>query len=207
MALKLQELMGMTARELSRLSRSDLRESYQNIRKIVNSRVNTFSKHGVESAVPRDLRSGLGSAKGRSDADLVQNMRDSFAWMRGSASTYKGYEKARDSFRDKMQESMPDLDLSDQDKMEAFGRFMGDMQERYGEMWHAISNQARDIYREAVRLNMNPSALMRNYDYWADHIADLENADPIKTKADRTLKPSEYARKLGLEKIGGGRRK
>lgn len=207
MALKLGQLMDMTAREISNLSRSDLRGAYQNIRKITNSRINTFGKHGIKDAVPADLRGGLGSSKGRSDAELIQDIRDSIRWMRGKQSTYGGYMEVREDFRQKMQESMPDLDLSDDEKMEDFGRFMGDMQERYGEMWHAISNQARDIYREAIRLNMDPKALMRNYDYWADHISDLEQADPIRTKSDRTLRPSEYARKLGLEKIGGGRRK
>lgn len=207
MALRLGQLMSMTARELSQLSRSELRGAYQNIRKITNSRVNTFGKHGIRDAVPADLREGLGSAKGKSDAELLQAMRDSMRWMRGKNSTYAGYQQIREDFREKMQESMPDLDLSDDEKMEDFGRFMGDMQERYGEMWHAISNQARDIYREAVRLNMDPRALMKNYDYWADHISDLEAADPIRTRSERILKPSEYARKLGLEKIGGGRRR
>lgn len=207
MAIKLNDLLNMTVRELKKVPRSELRETYQNVRKIVNSRINTFGKHGITDAVPEDLRSGLGSAKGRSDAELLQQIRESTAWMRGKRSSYRGYQEAQEHFRESMQESMPDLDLSTDEKMDAYGRFMGDMQERYGDMWHGVSNQARDIYREAVRLNMNPKSLMRNFDYWADHLADLENADPIRTKQDRQLRPSEYARKLGLEKIGGGRRK
>lgn len=207
MALKLKQLLNMTARELKQLSRSDLRESYQTIRKITNSRVNTFKKHGIGEAVPEDVRGGLASARGRSDQELIEDMRDSLRWMRGRVSKYAGWKEAREDRREKMQDALPDLDLSDDDKFDAFGKFMGEMQDRYGEMWHAVSNQVRDIYKEAVRLNMNPKALMRNYDYWADHISDLENADPINTKSGRTLKPSEYARKLGLEKIGGGKRK
>lgn len=207
MAVKLQQLLNMTAREIAQLPSSELRDTYQNLRKIVRSRVNTFSKHGITDVVPASLRGGLGSSKGRTDQDLLQDIRQSTAWMRGKRSSYRGYQEVREDFRSKMQESMPDLDLSDTQKLDSYGEFMGDMQERYGEMWHSISNQARDIYREAVRLNMNPKSVMRNYDYWADHISDLENADPIKTKKDRQLRPSEYARKLGLEKIGGGRRK
>ena len=197
MALKLKELMGMTARELSRLSRSDLREAYQNIRKIVNSRVNTFSKHGVESAVPRDLRSGLGSAKGRSDAELVQNMRDSFAWMRGSASTYKGYEKARERFRSRMQESVPQVDLSTEEQLDAYGEFMGEMQDRYGDMWGGISAQVQDIYGMLTEMNEDPYEFMRNYDYWAEHIADINESRKATGKRGRlSTKPSTYFNKM-----------
>lgn len=208
MSMKLNDLMAMSAHELNQLSNTDLREAYQNVRKIINSRINTFSKHGIEDVVPEELREGLGSSKGRENIDLVEDIKESMRWMRGNPrSTYGGYVKAKDHFRETMQEAMPDLDLSDEEKFDRFGRFMGDMQDRYGEFWHGVSNQVRDLYREAIRLNMNPEALMRNFDYWADHIADLESADPIRTKHERTLKPSEYARKLGLEKISGGRRK
>ena len=206
-ALKLGELMAMTARELAALSESELKVNYQNIKKIVNSRVNTFEKHGIGEALPVKIQGGLPSSRGRSEDALLQDIKESLAWMRGSRSTYAGYQKAQDTFRERMQESMPDLDLSDEGKMKSFGEFMGDMQARYGEMWHAISNQARDIYREAIRLNTDPRAMMKNYDYWADHIEDLENADPIRSRSGRQLKPSEYARKLGLEKIGGGDRR
>lgn len=207
MAIKLNALLNMTVRELKQVSSSELRETYQNVRKIVNSRINTFKKHGIDDVVPEDLQGGLGSAKGRSDAELLQSIRESAAWMRGRRSSYRGYQEAREHFREQMQESMPDLDLSSDEKVDAYGRFMGEMQERYGDMWHGVSNQARDLYREAVRLNVNPKSLMRNFDYWADHLADLEHADPIRTRQDRQLRPSEYARKLGLEKIGGGRRR
>lgn len=207
MALKLNQIMYMTKRELQQLSRGELGDAYQTIRKITNSRINTFSKHGIRDVVPNQIREGLGSAKGQSNAELIESMREARRWLRGSGSKYAGYMKAKEHQRIEMQDALPDLDLSDQEKFDAFGWFMGDMQERYGEMWHAISNQARDIYREATRLNMNPRALMRNYDYWDKHLADLENADPINTRSGRQLKPSEYARKLGLEKIGGGKRK
>lgn len=208
MALKLQDLMDLSAHELKRLDQTDLREAYQNIRKIVNSRVSTFSKHGIESAVPAELRSGLGSSRGRENKELIEDIKEALTWMRENPrSTYRGYRRAKENFREKMQESMPDLDLSTEEKLDRYGYFMGEMQDRWGDLWKYVSTQTRDLYREAVRLNMNPEALMRNFDYWSDHIEDLQQADPIKTVRERPLKPSEYARKLGLEKIKGGRRK
>lgn len=176
MAVKLNDLMNMTARELSRIPHSELRDTYQNMRKIVNSRINTFSKHGIMDVVPQKQRAGLGSAKGRSDEELLQSIKESIAWMRGKRSTYKGYSESREDFRKKMQESMPDLDLSDDEKMDDFGAFMGEMQDRYGEMWHQISAQARDIYRDLTELNEDPRQFMKNYDYWASNIEAINKA-------------------------------
>lgn len=106
-----------------------------------------------------------------------------------------------------MQEALPDIDLSSTAKLKEFGNFMNEASDRYGEMAKIVSSQARALYAEAQRLNINTNALLKNMDYWLDHIDDLEKSDPIRTRSERQLQPSEYARKLGLEKIGGGRRR
>lgn len=206
-SVKMSDLMKMTARELGALSDSEVRKAYQNVRRTARSRAQTFERHGA--AVPGLLASLTGSSKGVDVGELrhrVKNAAYQYRWGRAAVS-YAAYEEQQEEFRNRMQESMPDLDLSTPEKMDAYGKFMGEMQARYGEMWHAVSNQARDIYREAVRLNVDPRAFMRNYDYWADHIAELERTDPIHTRSERKLQPSDYARKLGLEKIKGGKRR
>lgn len=204
MVYKLSELKDMAPVEFAAMSSKALRENYQNIKNIVKYRLQTFAKHGVEP--PGSIKQ-LRSSRGRKDEDLIDDIKEALAWIRGRRSTYTGYKSVEEDFREKMQAAMPDMDLSDAGKMKSFGEFMGEMQERYGEMWHAISNAARDIYREATRLNTDPRAMMKNYDYWVDHLKYLENADPIRSRSGRKLKPSEYARKLGLEKIGGGKRR
>ena len=73
-ALKLGELMAMTARELAALSESELKVNYQNIKKIVNSRVNTFEKHGIGEALPVKIQGGLPSSRGRSEDALLQDI-------------------------------------------------------------------------------------------------------------------------------------
>lgn len=201
-ALKLGELMAMTARELAALSESELKVNYQNIKKIVNSRVNTFEKYGVGDVLPAKIQGGLPSSRGRSEADLMQDIKESLAWMRGSRSTYAGYQKVQDRFRERMQEAMPDLDLSDESKMRAYGTFMGDMQDRYGEMWHAISNQARDMYRDLTELNEDPYQFMANYDYWASNVEAINKAKAAARQRGRySTKLSTYIRKLKAGKI------
>ena len=203
MGIKIGELKEMTARELSGLSRAGIREAYQTLRKIANSRIRTFEKHGAADAVPAALRGGLGSSKGRPDADLIQDMRGMLAWMRGKRSTYKGYEETQEHFREAMQDAMPDLDLSDKDKFDAYGRFMGEMQERYKEMWHDISNIVRDVYNDLTRLNEDPRQFMKNYDYWADEVERInrEKKEQHIGGRRRSSKMSTYMRKLKKGKL------
>lgn len=203
MGIKIGELKEMTARELSGLSRAGIREAYQTLRKIANSRIRTFEKHGAAEAVPAALRGGLGSSRGRPDADLIQDMRGMLAWMRGKRSTYKGYEETQEHFRESMQESLPDLDLSDKEKLDRYGYFMGEMAERYKEMWHDISNIVRDVYRDLTKLNEDPRQFMKNYDYWADEVERInrEKKEQHIGGRRRSSKMSTYMRKLKKGKL------
>lgn len=201
--VKLADLMSMTAAGIASIETPSLRKTYQNLRKIVGSRVSTFEKRGAGQAVPASLRGGLQSAKGRSDADLIQDIRDALVWMRGKRSTYKGYEEVKETFREKMQDAMPDLDLSDKDKFDAFGRYMGEMQDRYGEMWHAISNAARDVYKEQTKLNKDPRQFMKNYDYWVKQTEQINAEKTARRQGGRrrSTKLSTYMRQLKRGKI------
>lgn len=203
MGIKIGQLKEMTARELSGLSRAGIREAYQTLRKIANSRIRTFEKHGAAEAVPAALRGGLGSSKGRPDADLIQDMRGMLAWMRGKRSTYKGYEETQEHFREEMQKSLPDLDLSDKEKLDRYGYFMGEMAERYKEMWHDISNIVRDVYRDLTKLNEDPRQFMKNYDYWADEVERInrEKKEQHIGGRRRSSKMSTYMRKLKKGKL------
>lgn len=202
-ALKLAQMKDMTAREMTGLSESDLRKSYQSLRKIVNSRINTFEKHNIISAVPEKYRRGLGSAKGRSADELIDDMKSYLAWVRGDVSTYKGYKYHKERFRKQMQESMPDLDLSTAEKLDSFGYFMGEMQERYGEMWHIISNLVRDLYRDLTKLNEDPRQFMKNYDYWSQHVEEINEAKRAAHAPGRrrSSQLSTYVNKLKRGKI------
>ncbi len=197
-APKLKVLQDMTVREIKNLPSGSLREAYQNLRKSLASRVNTFRKHDSIKGVPEDLRYGLPSSKGKSDAELVQLMKDPLKWMRKDKSKYSRYAASQDDFREKMQDAMPDMDLSTAEKMDRFGRFMGDMQSRYGEMWHAISNQVRDVYRDLTRLNKDPEQFMRNYDYWVEEVEEInrQKAERHEGGRRRSTKLSTYARKM-----------
>ena len=80
-----------------------------------------------------------------------------------------------------------------------YGAFLGAMAKRLGTRFSYDSDSAMALVDEADRLNLNPNQFLRNYDYWLNHVEELESAEPI----DRAngVKPSDYAKQLGLPKI------
>ena len=202
-AVSLRRLQELTKRELKQLSEKTIKSTYVSMRKAINARIKTFEKAGLAEAVPSDLRSGIEPMAGKSTEEMINQLSIVSAWIRGKNSTLKGFREMQESFREKMQKALPDMDLSDADKMRAYGEFMGEMQERYGEMWHAISSQARNIYRDLTEINEDPYQFMSNYDYWAAQVEKMnEELNRQHKRGGRySTKLSTYINKLKAGKI------
>ena len=187
--MKLKSLIEQSAREWSAMSGSELRKAYQQVKHAMAERAKTFAKHGQEGRV-------LPSSRGLSEADMRAKLKSASAYMRGRRSTYAG---ARQSALDKlhqMQEAMPDMGFKTVEDVAAFGDFMNEMDDRFAGIKYD-SMDAKKLYKEAQRLNVDPKKFMRNYDYWMDHIDDLAKQQPIRQReGSRALKPSDYARKI-----------
>lgn len=202
-ALSIEQLWNMTKNELMQLSEAQIKSTYTSLRKSVSSRLKTFEKAGLGSIVPKKIQGGMKPIAGREAESLVNELSEFMGWVRGGRSTVKGFRKIQQSAYAKMKESMPDIDLSTREKMNDFGYFMGEMQERYGEMWKYISNAARDIYRDLTAINQDPRQFMRNYDFWKEK-AEEENKAKNAARAlgrRRSTKLSTYVNQLKRKKI------
>ena len=200
--IKMSQLMHMTAAEIGRLSESELRGAYQSVKRTALSRVATFEKHGAEP--PRMLTNLTKPAGELSLTEMRQAVRNAAYRYRESPHTvsYKDWSEKRETFRKKMQEALPDVDLSDQEKLDRFGRFMGDMQARYKSMWSAISEFVVDLYNDAVEIGEDPRQLMDNYDAWADEIkkADQRARDAgLKRGRGRSTSVKRFRTASGLK--------
>jgi hypothetical protein len=99
------------------------------------------------------------------------------------------------------------------EEFDRYGRFMGSMQERFGALWSYASDQTKELYDAAKkngadlgelteRLNLDPEQLIKNFEFWSEHMDALVSAEPITWhRAGRPVYASDYARKLGLGKI------
>lgn len=187
--MKLKSLIEQSAREWSAMSGSELRKAYQQVKHAMAERAKTFAKYGQEGRV-------LPSSRGLSEYDLRTKLKSASAYMRGRRSTYGGWKQSEADQLHKMQEAMPDMGFETPDDLRKFGDFMNEMDDRFGNIKYD-SMDAKKLYKEAQRLNVDPKKFMRNFEYWMDHVDDLAQQQPIKQReGSRALKPSDYARKI-----------
>ena len=215
--MKITELLNAAGvNQLRKLKAPDLKKTYKQISKALKGRTKTFRKHGREEAVPERFRDGLENPAGMSRNEMLAGLSDALAYMRGQVSTFKGWSEVQQKRMDAYNKTMAD---SEQDTFKSFeefdryGRFMGSMQERFGKLWSYASDQTKELYDAAKkngadlgelteRLNLDPEQLIKNFEFWSEHMDALANAEPITWhRSGRPVYASDYARKLGLGKI------
>jgi len=201
--MKLKDIIGMAAYQVNKLKGSTLSTAYTTLRGVYQKRAAVFKKHGAETALPAGFRSGMRSASDLTDAEKLQDIKAISAWMRGSRSTYTGWKRSEIDQMEKLNDLLDgDFEFKSLDDFRKYGEFMGEMQARYGDMWKYASSQVRELYFQAERLGVKPEMFQKNYEYWMEHLEELQRAKPIQWKPGaRELKPSDYARQLKLPKI------
>lgn len=210
---RLKSLLSSSFDDIKNLSGSALRTAYKSAAASIRGRRRAFEKAGKLSALPERYREGVPSV---SSFDSMFNQNDpkrtekiekamrealgeNLGYIRGEVSTLSGYERVIDA-RAKAVGAKLGIDFKSNADFNRFGEFMGEMQTRLKSMWKPASDFVVDLYKQAQRLNLNPMQLMKNYEYWRDHLEDLENLDPIEGR-NRELRPSDYIKKAKLEKI------
>ena len=193
------DLLEMSARQINALEGAELRRAYKSVSASLRLRRAAFEKAGKITGMPAKYRSGIRKAGSfETSSEMRDYMNQALGYMRGRRSTLKGYEKSESEQREAV-ERASGRKFKTKEEYEHWGKFMGEMQTRLGASWKAISNLAWELHDEAWRLNLDPEQLMKNFEYWADHLEDLKEAEPL--KRGRDLRPSDYLKKLKLEKI------
>ncbi len=216
---KAKDLLTKSTYEVVKAARAgESRDIFRALKNSLDSRIRTYTKAGAKDKLPKAIKNITG-VRGKSEEAIIKDIRSMMTFMSDTErGTYKQYRKtiderksAMEDYINRMREREMDVDeefsFEDDEDYSAFGNFMGDMQSRYGsgEMWKEVSGESAALFAEGKRLGLDPNQFLRNYDYWVDHLKDLESADPIQT--GRKLYPSDYARKLNLPKISGGPRR
>lgn len=193
----LQSLIDMNTRQLNELTGKELRSAYKAAAASLRGRLKGFKEAGELGAVPEKYRNVPKIGSFETEAEMRQALKDQLAYIQGEVSYIKGYERVM-SRRAQSVASKLGLNFKSNADWKKFGYFMGDMEARLKKMWGATSDFAVDLYKQSQRLNLDPVQLMRNYEYWRDHLEDLEAVNPIE---GRHVTPSDYIKKAKLESI------
>ena len=192
----LKNILNLSRYALSRMGESALSGIHKTIKNAFKQREKTFVKNNAEKAIPKSLQE---MKKGNlTKRDLINQIGEMSNFMSGETGTYARYHKKQLEKMEKLGERLG-IEFESEEEYDEYGRFMGAMQERLGEVWKdKASGEGEKLFVEAKRLNLNPMQFVRNYEYWMEHLDDLEEARPLHAK---NLKPSSYIRQLGLERI------
>lgn len=197
---KLSSLLQMSGPDLSGLSGDELRSAYKSAAAAIRGRSKAFKAAGKDTALPKRYRAGVPTLPSfENEAEIRKALGSALGYLRGSISTLKGYEEVI-SKRAQEVGSKLGLDFKSNADFDKFGKFMDEMSTRLKSMWKPASDFVVDLYKQSQRLNLDPMQLMKNYEYWRDHLEDLEQMDPIQGRS-RDLRPSDYIKKAKLETI------
>ena len=227
MRLKAKQILDMDMYSIRREAESgSAKQIFRALKNSLDTRLRTFAKHGALSDVPKRILN-VGGVRGKSDREIMQGIRDMADFMKNEEiGTYAKYKETVQERMEHMEDVIgDDFQFESEEEYDSMRRFMGEMQERFasGEMWKKWSGDSASLYgelkdngidahegvplfSEARRLGLDPRQFLRNYEYWMNNVDALRSAKPIRSKEGRKLYPSDYARKLGLDKVTGGRR-
>lgn len=226
---RLSQIMGQSASQIGDLSDRAAREQYNYLRKVIREREKGFAKAGRQGAFDRQYGiMGPPSLRGLSEAQVKKQLGRMVEQLSGRSATITGYKiglelNARHratALMSKFKELNPSESAA-----RDLGRFLGEMQSRYGDMWKHVSDDFIEILdnpeyaeqvlqdrekmadsaffeHEAERLNLEAKQFQRNFEYWRAHTKELAKAKAIKRRGGKgKLYPSSYIKQLGLEPI------
>lgn len=208
--MKIKQLLNAASlNALRKMKKPDLQKVFRQVDRALKGRYKTFEKYDMGDVFRSDLKKGLGALP-ETRNEMISDISEALAYMRTPQSSYIAYMRAEKSRMSAYNDTLASEGADTFESLEDFrdyGRFMGDMQDRFGELWKNNSDQVREMYEQGKRLGIDPEQLTKNYDYWADHLDVLAEAEPITWhRSGKPVYASDYARKLGLPPIRGGKK-
>lgn len=193
--MKLSDIVSKSLGELMQMSKAELRSAFGTLSRTLTARGKVFQKLGVKQKIPKSFkevrRQGLQNV---GEDELRQAVGLISGYFRGKMSMPEEALAEHNRQREMLKSRFGLEHLSDED-FDKYGAFMDDMQRRMGKQWAYGSAQAKKIALEALRLNLDPSQFIENFEYWSDHLKELEQLKPIEATGPLTL--SDYVAQTG----------
>lgn len=188
--------------ELSKMTKAELSEYQSILNKEYKQRAKAFKRAGVGFALEDiESKAKLGTTKQAMKAFIGEVSQ----WLRKPTSDLKVWKSVRRKRR-KAIEGYIKRKFDNYNEYEQFARFMGDMQERQGEMWDKVSGRGIELYEQARRLNIDTSMILDNYDYWLEHVDAMEDITgkdlrDKKARIAKAHKSNEVTKILGFPSV------
>lgn len=204
--MNLKSALRLNLDEMLKMKRKDLEDVWRTVNKTVSGRVSTFQKHDAMNALPKNIQKRPRSPRSfKNKRELIRSIADQQIFLFGERSSYTKYKEEEKRLRDLLKVRMG-LDLKSGKQLARYGRFMNDVKKRFPDLMKKGSEPAVRLYKAVTRLGMNASlkTFTTNFDYWLDHLEDLENvpeSEIIRDHKGAYASVSSYMDSLGLPPI------
>ena len=166
----------------------EIRSAYIKLRKAANQRLTRMEKAGLGTKGAwrfpkvRDLN----------EEQLAKQLADASRYMRDVRHTVPGERKF---MRDELKRLHKEYGFNwiNESNFYDFTDFMDDLREQYGSKAFD-SGDAADVFNNSQKIGIDPEVVKENFNYFAEHLAQLKRMRPARTQKGATL--PEIERKI-----------
>lgn len=170
-----------------------LRKEYSKLRRKAKKTLTQIERKYPQSDISRNTY--FPTLAELSDSQIYGAIAKVNQFLGSQSSTLSGYEKSRQqtirAFNDagytNINESNVDLAIS----------FMEDWRAKYQSQINVPSEYVLKVWEQAQRLKLSKDDLIKNMDYYAQHLKQLKNTKPIKGKGNKKFSRADYKFKMG----------
>ena len=166
--------------EISKMSGQAVKEAFQHLKGVANKRIGRMEAQGLG----RPGMKKFGSMRGMSEEQMRQGLAEVSRWIREPSHTVRGYKSQRSAMLDAFHEK--GYDFVNEENYEDFIDYMEELREEYGSKVFD-SSAAADVFGQTQRIGIDPDTVKKNFDYFADHLDELDRMKPVRSSKGATM--------------------
>ena len=165
--------------DTAKMPANEVKEAFQHLKSVANKRIGRMQAQGLGRPMQK-----FGSMRGMSEEQMRQGLAEVSRWIREPSHTVRGYKSRRSEMLDAFHEK--GYDFVNEENYEDFIDYMEELREEYGSKVFD-SSAAADVFGQTQRIGIDPDTVKKNFDYFADHLDELDRMKPVRSEKGATM--------------------
>lgn len=165
--------------DIAKMPANEVKEAFRHLKSVANKRIGRMQAQGLGRPMQK-----FGSMRGMSEEQMRQGLAEVSRWIREPSHTVRGYKSRRSEMLDAFHEK--GYDFVNEENYEDFIDYMEELREEYGSKVFD-SSAAADVFGQTQRIGIDPDTVKKNFDYFADHLDELDRMKPVRTEKGATM--------------------
>ena len=165
--------------DIDKMPANEVKEAFQHLKSVANKRIGRMQAQGLGRPMQK-----FRSVRGMSEEQMRQGLAEVSRWIREPSHTVRGYKSRRSEMLDAFHEK--GYDFVNEENYEDFIDYMEELREEYGSKVFD-SSAAADVFGQTQRIGIDPDTVKKNFDYFADHLDELDRMKPVRTDKGATM--------------------